>query len=136
MASAGMTTSGTWRASSISATSGLGQAETDAVVTLAEVVVAGLAGWRIAALISQERGPFAILVRLRSAAGIEHLDDTPTDHGGGEFGRLMYCTLCLSPWLALAMYALFRWGGGVGEAVVAVLAIAAVIALADRWRWS
>ncbi len=52
------------------------------------LLLAVLATWRIAHLIANEDGPFDLIVRLRTLAGI------------GMFGRLMDCPYCLSLWFA------------------------------------
>jgi hypothetical protein len=47
-----------------------------------------LATWRVSHLISQEDGPFDVIVRLRQRAG------------DGVLGKLMDCPYCLSLWIA------------------------------------
>jgi len=47
-----------------------------------------LATWRVSHLISQEDGPFDVIVRLRDRAG------------DGVLGKLMDCPYCLSLWIA------------------------------------
>jgi len=49
-------------------------------------VVAALAAWRVAHLLAYEDGPFAVVARLRAAAG--------------RFGSLLDCFQCLSLWVA------------------------------------
>lgn len=50
-----------------------------------------LATWRVSHLISQEDGPFDVIVRLRGRAG------------DGVLGKLMDCPYCLSLWIAAPM---------------------------------
>jgi hypothetical protein len=49
-------------------------------------IVATLATWRVAHLLAFEDGPFAIVARLRAAAG--------------RFGGVLDCFYCLSLWVA------------------------------------
>lgn len=53
------------------------------------LIIAVLATWRIAHLITSEDGPFDIITRLRAYAG------------EGLIGQLMDCPYCLSMWVAI-----------------------------------
>lgn len=57
----------------------------------------GLTVWRITHLLSNEDGPFDLVVKLRSRLG------------QGFFGSLLDCFYCLSLWIALP---LAIWNGG------------------------
>lgn len=57
----------------------------------------GLAVWRISHLLSQEDGPFDLVIRFRSKLG------------QGFLGSLLDCFYCLSLWIALP---LAIWHGG------------------------
>ncbi len=57
----------------------------------------GLAVWRISHLLSQEDGPFNLVIKFRSKLG------------QGFFGSLLDCFYCLSLWIALP---LAIWNGG------------------------
>lgn len=68
-----------------------------------------LAAWRLANLLVNEDGPYAILARLRHAAGIRPL---PIKTGGGvSAGRVatntwaegLTCVWCVSVWAAAAL---------------------------------
>ncbi len=86
------------------------------------LIAAALATWRIAEMITGERGPFAIFDRLRRrwpvmtpvimgetgarefVIGIDSVDeisfiDTPQGPAR-ELGELLSCPYCLSPWVA------------------------------------
>jgi hypothetical protein len=54
-------------------------------------VVASLATWRLAHLVTQEDGPFEAVVRLRAAAG------------DGQLGELLDCFYCASVWIAFPL---------------------------------
>jgi len=66
---------------------------------LEQVLLLGLAVWRVSYMLAREEGPFAMFVRLRQALGAREVmpglwqaDNTP--------GKLILCPLCLSVWLA------------------------------------
>ena len=51
-------------------------------------VLAALAGWRLAALLAYDDGPWDVVLRLRRAIG------------DGPLGRMLDCFRCLSLWVA------------------------------------
>lgn len=97
--------------------------------TIGDVLIIGLASWRVASLLAHERGPWDVFLRLRALAGVEH-DATGSPFSWPEtfFGKLLRCPWCLSPWTAALMAALWL-AGGVGVVIVAVLAAAAVVVI-------
>ena len=82
-----------------------------------EFVLASLAVWRVAHLLSSEDGPFALLAKLRRRLG------------DGHWGNLMDCPKCLSIWLAIApaMLLAASWT----ERVITWLAMSAVAVLTE-----
>ena len=84
-------------------------------------LIAVLSAWRITALISYERGPFAIGVRLRSLFGVYHDGSAPSydedgelrlmpvtpwatvDAGLHEIALGMTCVWCCSVWVSLVL---------------------------------
>lgn len=64
-----------------------------------ELVIKGLAVWRISHALMYEMGPFALLLRVRRLTGIRHdIDGTPV---GYPDGNVFGCLWCLSFWVAL-----------------------------------
>ena len=60
-------------------------------------VILGLAVWRISRLLSSERGPYALLEKIRHLCGVRY-----TDHGvttRSELSKLISCPDCNSVWL-------------------------------------
>lgn len=91
---------------------------------ITHVILAGLAGWRIASLFNWEPGPWNIFGRVRRAVGA----------GGGEvtseLGKLMVCPWCLTMYTTgtmLALGALLSWW------IPAVFAAMGVAMMAERW---
>lgn len=89
-----------------------------------QVVVCGLAGWRLASLLVIEDGPFDIFDRLRRAAGVPD--------GVGEIEGLLpgilTCVWCASVWTASAMW--LAWH--VHPAIPGVVAAWAIAVVAER----
>lgn len=65
------------------------------------IVVCGLAGWRLASLLVDEDGPWAIFARLRHQAGA----DAPEVHG--LVAEILTCVWCASIWTTTAMLLLW-----------------------------
>ncbi len=99
------------------------------------VLLVGLAAWRVSALLSYERGPFALLERLRQAVRLEDEPDGSLPNGWGPSFRLeveeaLSCVWCLSPWAAVLLWGVWA----VSPAVVGVAAAAAVVVAVERWN--
>jgi hypothetical protein len=69
-------------------------------VQLVELIVIGLAGFRLAYLFQREEGPFTIFVRMRRLLGFVLDDDGQiTSYPDTSFHRGFACMVCLSMWL-------------------------------------
>jgi Protein of unknown function (DUF1360) len=68
-----------------------------------ECALATLGVWRVSHLLSQEDGPFDVVVRVRKMLG------------HGFFGSLLDCFYCLSIWVSIpfAAYLTGNWGEGI-----------------------
>jgi len=65
-----------------------------------EMILLGLSGFRLASLISTERGPFDAFVRLRTLFGFVHdADGHPISHPDTTFARGLACMWCSSVWM-------------------------------------
>lgn len=95
------------------------------------VLAIGLAAWRVTAMLSRETGPFDVFVRFRRALGFQH-DETgfPIAWPTHVFAQIIACPMCLSVWLAVAFYGVWR----IEPIVVLVIAAMAVAALLEEWR--
>lgn len=80
---------------------------------LEQIVIIGLAAWRIAYLIVSEGGPRDLMKRVRERLG----------------WPVLQCVYCLSVWIAVGLYVAreYLWP------VIAVAAVAAVAAMIQKW---
>lgn len=90
---------------------------------ITQLVIIGLASWRVAALISYEDGPFDVFARFRWAIGMRPRREYNT------LAKMVQCVWCLGVWVAPLMFGLWY----VHWAIPMVLAIAAVVPIVDRW---
>lgn len=98
---------------------------------LAEVLIIGLASWRIAALLSYERGPFHVFLKLRSVLGFTHDENgQPDAWPDGFFPELISCVWCLSLWIAAGMWGVWQ----ISEPVVIIVAASSVILSVEKWN--
>lgn len=76
-----------------------------------DLLIYGLATWRLASLFVQEDGPFDVFVKLRELAGIEHDENKePYIIPDNFFAGILSCVWCCSMWAALlwgVIYLLF-----------------------------
>ncbi len=102
--------------------------------SLLDLLVGVLAVWRASALVTYERGPFAVFQRIREIAGVPHFDDgTPDDENlDGELARLMACVWCFSPYLGLVWLGLWFVHRDATMFVSYVLALSAGAVIAER----
>jgi hypothetical protein len=85
-------------------------------------LIAALATWRLAFLLSRERGPWDVFGLLRRATE------------GGVVGELLKCVKCVGLWVAVPFAFFVR--GDWWELVVTWLALAGVTAMIDEWTRS
>lgn len=94
-------------------------------MALVQVLVIGLAAWRLSALLVYEDGPFRIFERFRTLIGID-------PNGGvissGFLPQLFTCIYCTSVWVAVLMWLLWL----VAWWIPGVLAAAAVALVTER----
>ena len=101
-------------------------------MSLVEAIVIGLAAWRLTALVSYERGPGDVFLRLREALGFQHREDgEPTAWPDSFLAGALACPWCMGIWMAAGTWALWEY---VCEAAVIVLAAATVLVAAERWN--
>lgn len=81
------------------------------MITWIELVIFGLATWRVSSLIVNEEGPFDIFLRIRKLAGIVHDENgKPLMIPERFFSKLLSCVWCSSVWVGLfwtVVYCLF-----------------------------
>jgi hypothetical protein len=69
-------------------------------MNILEIVVLGLACWRLTSLLYQEKGPFSVFQKLRERMGITHIDDKPCIYPDKFLCQLFSCVWCLSVWIS------------------------------------
>ena len=72
-----------------------------------ELVIVGLAAWRLALLLAtNEPGPWDVLVKLRRLAGVPAVGEVE-----GFLPTLFSCVLCMSAWTTAGVFALYELAG-------------------------
>ena len=87
------------------------------------VLIVGLGGWRLAALLVYEDGPFDAFARLRRLAGLEREGEQP------RMAKLLSCVWCTSVYTTTALWAAWElhW------MAAAIPAAWAVAVATERW---
>lgn len=99
---------------------------------LVEAVLIGLAAWRVAALVSYERGPWDVFKHFREALGVQHDEKgEPIAWPDSVLAKGIICPWCLGPYAAAGFWALWEYAS---EAAVIVVAAAAVVVAVERWN--
>lgn len=97
---------------------------------LEQAVLIGLGAWRLTALLSYERGPFDVFVRLRGLLGFEHNErGEPTAWPSGTIQEMISCPWCLGLWLVAVVYGLWQ----IEPLAVMALAAASILVAVERW---
>jgi len=73
---------------------------------LFEVLVLGLATWRLASLLANEYGPFDVFARLRSFLGVVY-NEHSLPEGSNWLAKGVICVLCNSVWIGTFWAALY-----------------------------
>lgn len=96
-----------------------------------DLLVAALATWRLSAMLSYERGPGDVFVRIRERLGIYHDDDgVKISTNGTVVAELVDCLWCLSPWMAVGVMGIVALGLTV---VLYPFALSAAAIGMERW---
>lgn len=91
---------------------------------LVRTLLVGLAGWRLAAMLSYETGPFDVFERIRIRIG---MNEVPMR---GFLPALISCVWCVAVWTCTALW--FAWD--VHPVLVALPATWAVAVMVERWN--
>lgn len=93
-----------------------------------QLLLIGLAAWRLTILISRETGPGEIFLRLRERLfGIEHDPATgrPDSWPSSFLPQMIVCPLCLGAWMAAGVWVLWQ----ISPSAVLVLAAWGLVVL-------
>ena len=69
-------------------------------------LIISLATWRLASLLTSERGPLDIFERLRERVGIGHHEHAPMLYPDTHVGNFLGCFWCVSIWCSALVTAL------------------------------
>lgn len=99
-----------------------------------DVAIACMALWRVSAMLSYERGPDDVFVRLRSRVGISPDEDGAPEAWPETWRALvLVCVWCLSMNLAIIYAALWLLAPDAARIVSLPLALSAGAICIERW---
>lgn len=102
--------------------------------TLLEYGVYGLAAWRLASLLVNEKGPWNLFLRLRTWAGIEHDNQGRHTIIPDRFlAGVLSCVWCASVWVGMVL--VLGWGlfPTIAIWIAKALALSAAAVLVEVW---
>lgn len=103
-------------------------------MTALDCAIAAAALWRVSAMLSYERGPLDVFVRLRSAAGIEPDEEGAPNAWPHTWRALvLVCVWCLSVNLALVYTLLWLIAPGAAFWLSMPFALSAGAICIERW---
>lgn len=91
-----------------------------------ELILIALATWRISSLLVHEEGPFMLLIKMRSLAGV-YYDEFSDVQGKNVVARALLCVWCISFWVALGFTVLYFYGVAFWVALPFALSAVAII---------
>lgn len=97
-----------------------------------DLLILGLATWRISSLVVNENGPWDILARFRDLAGVRY-DQHSDRYGLNVFANLLVCVWCISPWIAGLVYLAWALAPQATMVVATVLALSAFAVAVEEW---
>lgn len=97
-----------------------------------ELVILGLATWRISSLLVNEDGPWDLLGRLRDTLGVSY-NEFSEPEGSNVLSRMLTCVWCISPWVAGLVYLSWVWIPTTTLAITTVLALSGFAIIVEKW---
>lgn len=103
------------------------------MIPIVDLVILGLAVFRLSSLISEERGPYNIFGKIRAALG-EYQDVYGIRRSTTEIGQGIMCLACCSVWWGVIVAVLYYlWAGVVwGCLPLALSALAMMVSNLDN----
>lgn len=99
-------------------------------------LILGLATWRLSAMLSYERGPFGVFVKLRSLFGISPISDTDPEPetwpAESEIAQLWVCVWCLSAYVGAGLVLAYLAFGSIAVWIALPFALSAAAILTER----
>ena len=96
-----------------------------------ELIILGLATWRLTSLIVNEDGPFELLLRLRYVLGVRY-DEHSEVYGTNVIAKALMCVWCASLWVAAFWAVLFLIYPKIGTIIALPFALSAVAIMIER----
>jgi len=96
-----------------------------------DLIVLGLATWRLTSLIVWEAGPWDILAHLRHLLGVRY-DAQSQRYADTMLGRMVICPWCASVWCGVAMTVFYLLTPRVSVWIGLPLAFSAVAVLIEK----
>lgn len=75
-------------------------------ISIIDLLILGLATWRLTSLIVSEAGPWDLMAKFRHRIGIRY-DDLSQPYGTNVIASAMTCVWCFSVWIGLGMAGMF-----------------------------
>lgn len=97
-----------------------------------ELVILGLATWRISSLLVNEDGPWDVLARLRDTLGVSY-NEFSEPVGSNVVAELLTCVWCISPWIAGLVYGSWLLTPATTLAISTILALSAIAIIVEKW---
>lgn len=102
-------------------------------MNIVDLVLLGLATWRLTSLFYSEEGPFGIFVKFREMLGIKHIDGQPCIYPDRFWCKLFSCIWCLSVWVAFGMVVLYIFLPQVAIYFALWLSLSTITIMVNRW---
>lgn len=97
-----------------------------------DIILLGLATWRVTSLLVWEDGPFEVFARLRYRLGVRY-DEHSVAYGTNWFAKGVICPACASVWFGILWgVAYLLWHPAVFFALP--LALSAMSIALERWN--
>lgn len=80
-------------------------------MTYLDVIVGGVATWRLTRMLLMENGPYRVFRRLRELSGVVYVDDESLEVSSFKY-EITMCMWCMSVWVGLALTLLQRFVPG------------------------
>ena len=99
--------------------------------SLIDLLILGLATWRLSSLLVNEDGPWEILARMRVAVGIRY-DQQSQPYATTVLSELISCVFCVSIWMGLLLSAGYWLNARLTILVMSPFALSAMAVIIER----
>lgn len=104
------------------------------MITMTEVLIYGLATWRIASLLVKETGPFRMFVTVREWTGIQHYPDDQIAVIPERFlPQLLSCVWCASLWIGLFFFVFYLFTPIFSLQIATIFSFSAVAVIIETY---